>query len=457
MALVSSCWMAPAVSAPKILISGGGRCNVTNRIVTAADFWGGSRSTIARVLGAWTVDDTVRFFADAGVALHEEARGKLFPDANRSRVVLDALLAQARAAGVAIETGWRVDQVTDDGERFTVAGERGEYQCDRVVLTSGGRSVPKTGSTGGGYALARALGHELIDATPALVPLLLDAGMQEHVAGVTADVEIAVVVDGRVAVRTGGPLLWTHVGVSGPAVLDASRHWHRARLEDRQVELRVSFRPGRQFDAIDRDLADAARERPRATLDSVLSDWVPASLAQQLRIHAGVPDGVTMAHLAREDRRKVAHALSGLTLAIRGSRGFEVAEATAGGVPLTEVDPVTMASRVRPGLYLAGEILDVDGRLGRLQLSVGVGVRRRRRPSGRRRDTQSPSMSFPRPNALSSTDPSSWRLPVRAAFISRSASRLSGSDCSQTLPGPVSVAKKRPSPPKSAVFTFPTN
>ena len=348
----------------KILISGGGRCNVTNRIVTAADFWGGSRSTIARVLDAWTVDDTVRFFADAGVPLHEEARGKLFPDANTARAVLDALLAQARAGGVAIETGWRVDQVTHDGERFTLAGERGAYKCDRVVLTSGGRSIPKTGSTGGGYALARALGHELIDATPALVPLLLDAGMHDHVAGVTVDVEIAVVVNGRVAVRTGGPLLWTHVGVSGPAVLDASRHWHRARLEDRQVELRVSFRPGRQFDAIDRDLADAARERPRATLDSVLSDWVPASLAQQLRIHAGVPDGVTMAHLAREDRREVAHALGGLKLPIRGSRGFEVAEATAGGVPLTEVDPVTMASRVRPGLYLAGEILDVDGRLG---------------------------------------------------------------------------------------------
>ena len=255
----------------KILISGGGRCNVTNRIVTAADFWGGSRSTIARVLSAWTVDDTVRFFADAGVPLHEEARGKLFPDANTSRVVLDALLAQADAGGVAIETGWRVNTITADGERFTVAGERGAYTCDRVVLTSGGRSVPKTGRTGrlATSWLARS-DTQLIEPTPALVPLLLEAGLHEHVAGVTVEVEIAVVVDGRVAVRTSGPLLWTHVGVSGPAVLDASRHWHRARLEDRQVELRVSFRPGRQFDAINRDLggrgaraaARNARRRP---------------------------------------------------------------------------------------------------------------------------------------------------------------------------------------------------
>jgi len=348
----------------KILISGGGRCNVTNRAVTAADFWGGSRSTIARVLNAWTVDDTVGFFADAGVALHEEARGKLFPDANAARVVLDALLTQAAAVGVQIETGWRVDQVIDDGEQFAVVGARGRLTSQRLVLTTGGRSVPKTGSTGAGYGFASDLGHHLVEPIPALVPLLLQDGLHQHVAGVTVDVEIAVVVDGRVAVRTSGPLLWTHVGVSGPAVLDASRHWHRAELERRHVEIRVSFRPGRQFDAIDGDLSDAARERPRASVDGILSEWVPASLATQLRMHAGVADDVTLAHLTRDDRRRLAHALSGLPLSIRGSRGFDVAEATAGGVSLTEIDPATMASRVRRGLYLAGEILDVDGRLG---------------------------------------------------------------------------------------------
>src|SRR4029079_18899147 len=138
-----------------------------------------------------------------------------------------------------------------------------------------------------GYEWARALGHRVVDPIPALVPLLLEDGLHEHVAGVTADVEVAVLIDGRVAVRTSGPLLWTHVGVSGPAVLDASRHWHRAKLERRHVEIRVNFRPGRQFDAIDRDLADAARDRPRASVDGILSEWVPTSLAAQLRIHAG--------------------------------------------------------------------------------------------------------------------------------------------------------------------------
>ena len=143
----------------KILISGGGRCNVTNRIVTGADFWGGSRSAIARVLAAWTVDDTIRFFADAGVRLHEEVRGKLFPDANTARVVLDALIAQATASGVEIATGWRVDNVGVEHEQLTVTGERGALKSHCLVLATGGRSVPKTGSTGAGYEWARALGH----------------------------------------------------------------------------------------------------------------------------------------------------------------------------------------------------------------------------------------------------------------------------------------------------------
>jgi predicted Rossmann fold flavoprotein len=348
----------------KILISGGGRCNVTNRRVTAADFCGGSRSTIARVLNAWTVDDTVRFFAEAGVPLHEEVRGKLFPDADSARVVLEALLDQAAASGVVIEPGWRVDHVEDDGERFAVAGERGTLTCARIVLATGGRSVPKTGSTGAGYAFAQALGHTLVEPIPALVPLLLDDGLHQQLAGVTVDVEIAVVIDGRVSVRTSGPMLWTHVGVSGPAVLDASRHWHRAELDHRQVEIRVNFCPGRQFEAVDNDLTNGTRVRPRSTIDSILAAWVPASISQQLRIHAGVAEHVMLAHLTRDDRRRIVHALTSLPLKVRGSRGFDVAEATAGGVPLTEVDAATMRSRVRRGLHLAGEILDVDGRLG---------------------------------------------------------------------------------------------
>jgi predicted Rossmann fold flavoprotein len=178
------------------------------------------------------------------------------------------------------------------------------------------------------------------------------------------DAEIALVIEGRVAVRTSGPLLWTHVGVSGPAVLDASRHWHRAQLDHRQTEIRVSFCPGRQFDAVDNDLLNATQVRPRATVDALLAGWVPASIAQQLRIHAGVAEGVTLAHLTRDVRRRICHALTSLPLKVRGSRGFDVAEATAGGVPLAEVDASTMASRIRRGLYLAGEIIDVDGRLG---------------------------------------------------------------------------------------------
>jgi len=348
----------------KILISGGGRCNVTNRAVTAADFWGGSRSTIARVLNAWTVDDTVGFFADAGVPLHEEARGKLFPDANAARVVLDALLTQAAAVGVHIETGWRVDQVIDDGEQFAVVGERGRLTSQRLVLTTGGRSVPKTGSTGAGYGFARDLGHHLVEPIPALVPLLLQDGLHQHVAGVTVDVEIAVVVDGRVAVRTRGPLLWTHVGVSGPAALDASRHWHRAQIDGHRVAITVNFRPGARFDDVEADWTRQAAEHPRASVQTSLATMMPASAAAALLHRLGIDGSEALAHFSRDARRRLSRALVEWPLPVTGSRGYNFAEATAGGVALTEIDPSTMGSRICSGLYLVGEMLDVDGRIG---------------------------------------------------------------------------------------------
>jgi predicted Rossmann fold flavoprotein len=238
-----------------------------------------------------------------------------------------------------------------------------------VVLATGGQSLPKTGSDGAGLAIARSLGHTIVPTTPALVPLLVDGGdspaaLHEAVRGVAHDVVLSIWVDGSIGVRLTGALLWTHFGVSGPVVLDASRHWLRARLEGRDVRVTIGFCGADRFEQIDERLTALASERPRALLSTVMSEIVPSSLAAALLARMSFGNSVPMAHLARDDRRRLAHALAAWPLDVTGSRGYNYAEATAGGVALTEIDPGTMESRVCPGLFFAGEMLDVDGRLG---------------------------------------------------------------------------------------------
>jgi len=350
----------------KILISGGSRCNVTNASVSERDFCGGKATIIRRVLRAFSVAQTVDWFGSLGVSLHEEPHGKLFPDSNRSRDVLDALLREAHASGVDLQAGTRVNGVDRVGDRFRLETSRGPLEATVVVLATGGQSLPKTGSDGLGLEIARRLGHTIVPTTPALVPLTAadDERLHKPLTGVALDVALSIWVDGRVARRIGGSLLWTHLGVSGPAVLDASRHWLRAHLEQRDAWITVSFSPGESFDQLDARWASLAQSRPRASVQTVLAAMLPASAAAAILLHLGVDSSLSLAHLDRPLRRRLSHALVEWPLAVSGSRGYNYAEATAGGVALDEIDPATMASRRCAGLYLVGEMLDVDGRIG---------------------------------------------------------------------------------------------
>jgi hypothetical protein len=161
-----------------------------------------------------------------------------------------------------------------------------------------------------------------------------------------------------------GALLWTHFGISGPVVLNASRHWARATLAGHDVRVTASFYPGRSFDRVDALWLDRARTRPTTTIRSNLSSDVPAAVADAVLTALSLDGNLVLATLARDDRRRLVHALVGWPLAVRDTRGYNYAEVTAGGVDLTEIDPASMQSRRCPGLFLVGEILDVDGRLG---------------------------------------------------------------------------------------------
>ncbi len=351
----------------KILISGGSRCNVTNVAVSDRDYCGARRTIIRRVLRALPVADTVAWFATLGVALHEETHGKLFPDSNRSRDVLDALLRELTAAGATLLPATRVVAVHPDGGVWRLETSNGPRYARSVVMATGGQSVPRSGSDGLGYEIARRLGHRVVPTTPALVPLVLaDApdALHHGLTGVAHPAELSLWIEGRISERLSGDLLWTHFGISGPVVLDTSRHWLRAVLEQRPARLTLRFCPGHDFDSLLARWAEVARERPRATIQSTLAGLVPASVAVRLLSVVSIDPSLPLAHFPREDRRRLAHALVEWPLHVTGSRGYNYAEATSGGVALDGVDPDTLQSRHAAGLYFVGEVLDVDGRLG---------------------------------------------------------------------------------------------
>ena len=357
----------------KILIAGGGRCNVTHDVVRPVDF-NGNRNAIAKVLRSFTVEQTIEWFSSMGVQLKREETGKLFPTTDQARTVLDALLNEARGVGVEFRVDTRVETISAfSPQRRGEGGQRPDeghfrinnsIQAARVILATGGRSVPKTGSDGHGYEIAHSLGHTVTETFPALVPLVIEkAHWVRELSGTSAEVELSIrKLSGKVIHRDRGSMLMTHFGVSGPVVLDVSRHWIAARKDDKDVALVVNFLPDETFESLDELFVNEARKNPHATIDSVLRGRLTPRVIEAVR--GPRPKARGLAKQPREERNRVARDFTELVLPITGDRGFDYAEVTAGGVPLSEIDLATMQSRVCGDLYLCGEILDVDGRIG---------------------------------------------------------------------------------------------
>jgi predicted Rossmann fold flavoprotein len=352
---------APRIGA-KILVSGGGRCNVTHDAVTPDDFHG-SGPVIRNILRHFDEQAAVGWFESMGVPLKREETGKLFPVSDSARTVVDALLQRCSELGVGVHTGHRVAEIVRDGEGFVIHASSGAVTARRVIMATGGRSLPRTGSDGTGWRIVRTLGHTVTATHPALVPLVLDpAFFHASLSGLAQEVTLSTFVDGRQIDRRTGSLLWTHFGVSGPVVMDASRFWVIARAQGRGAELRCAMLPW-TFDQTQQRLINAAGRHQRRPVASVLADRLPRRVAEALASHLGL-EATTMGQLQREARRALVHTLTGLVLPVQAERGWNYAEVTAGGVPLCEVDHRTMQSRVTPGLHLVGELLDCDGRIG---------------------------------------------------------------------------------------------
>ncbi len=354
----------------KILVAGGGRCNVTHCRVTEHDFAGSSPAAIRKVLRRFSVAQTIQFFSDAGVELKEEETGKLFPVTDSARTILNALIDQSKESHVAIVHPARVAEVEHlpcDGAatelkkepRFRVVVESGVVLARHVIVCTGGKSLPKSGSDGSGFRLVEKLGHSIAKPlVPALVPLVLEEGHWiRELSGVTVPTTVTLSkASGKQIFSCSGSTLCTHLGLSGPAVLDISRHWLIARDTDSDVQLSINWLPGQSAETVDELL-----QSHRTGSFGVLRQWLPDRLARQICIESGAP---LVGDLTRNNRKKLTQNIVATPLPVTGDRGFSIAEATAGGVPLEEVKLETMESRKCPGLYLAGEVLDVDGRIG---------------------------------------------------------------------------------------------
>lgn len=355
----------------KILVSGGGRCNVTHAEVSPLDF-NGSRNVIRNVLAAFDVAATCRWFASLDVELKREESGKLFPVTDSARTVLAALLGRCDELGISVRTGHRVhavrraDGASSEGPGdFVIEHAGGVLRVPRVIMATGGRSLPRSGSDGAGWDMVRSLGHHVTDTYPALVPLVLQSEMfHAELSGLSQPVELSTFADGKRIDRRTGSMLWTHFGISGPVVMDASRHWVIARGRGQRVEMHCNFLPGHDFEQAENWLRGAAAQRPRASLGRCLSERLPERLALALVRWTGCEPTVQMGQLTRLQRRTLLHALTAFPLPVERDRGWNFAEVTAGGVPLEEIDYRTMESRRAPGLYLVGEMLDCDGRIG---------------------------------------------------------------------------------------------
>jgi len=354
----------------KILVAGGGRCNVTHCRVTEHDFAGSSPAAIRKVLRRFSVAQTIQFFSDAGVELKEEETGKLFPVTDSARTILNALIDQSKESHVAIVHPARVAEVEHlpcngavselkKEPRFRVVVESSVVLARHVIVCTGGKSLPKSGSDGSGYRLVEKLGHSIAKPlVPALVPLVLEESHWiRELSGVTVPTTVTLSkASGKQIFSCSGSTLCTHLGLSGPAVLDISRHWLIARNTDSDVQLSINWLPDQTAETVDELL-----QSRRTGAFGVLRQWLPDRLARQICIESGAP---LVGDLTRTIRKKLVQNITATPLPVTGDRGFSIAEATAGGVPLEEVKLETMESRKCPGLYLAGEVLDVDGRIG---------------------------------------------------------------------------------------------
>jgi predicted Rossmann fold flavoprotein len=350
----------------KILMSGGTRCNLTqatdNRGIVEA--FGPPGRFLHSALAALSVQETIDLFEGEGVPTKVELTGKVFPVSNKAADVLNALLRRLHRSGATLALGEPVTDLRPTQAGLALTTPQRAVAGARIILTTGGQSYPGSGTTGDGYAFVARLGHTIVPPRPALVPITVGAPWVRELRGITLpDVGVRIHDEDSVRASRRGSLLFAHFGLSGPVVLDVSRAVSgHARPESLALEL--DLLPPVREEALDEHLRTESLASGKKQLAAVLPDALPRRLAETLVMLAGMPSDRRAAALSRADRARLVQVVKRLRLPVTGTLGFGKAEVTAGGVALDEVDSRSMRSKRVPGLFIAGELLDLDGPIG---------------------------------------------------------------------------------------------
>ncbi|MBN2581187.1 MAG: NAD(P)/FAD-dependent oxidoreductase [Pirellulales bacterium] len=368
----------------KILLSGGTRCNLTHATDARgiAEAFGPAGRFLRSALAALGPQEMIDLFTAEGAPTKIEPGGKVFPASDRASDVLAALVRRAKRSGVELALAEPLLDLAREDGRYRLTTPRRTISAEKVLLATGGKSYPACGTIGDGYRFAAALGHTIVPPRPALTPITSHAEWVTALQGVSVTDAVIEVIEtngpdrtaltpspspgtgeGRKRLKSRGALLFTHFGVSGPAVLDVSREVS-GHEQPSDLLLRCDLLPELTEEEILDSWADASATTGRRQVAGLVDSRLPRRLAEAIVAQSGLPGDLTAAEFSKRDRRQMARRIKRFDVPVAGTMGFRKAEVTAGGVTLEEVDGRTMQSRVAPNLYLAGELLDLDGPIG---------------------------------------------------------------------------------------------
>jgi predicted Rossmann fold flavoprotein len=334
----------------KIRISGGGRCNFTNLHSAPSNFLSDNPRFCHSALNGYTQHDFIALVEKYRIAYHEKARGQLFCDGS-SRQIIDMLLDECRTAGAQLRLGTRISAVSKAERGFVVATDQGALRCSSLVVATGGPSIPKMGASGFGYKIAEKFGLKIVPPRAALVPLTFDAALLAQFGDLTGIAVDAVVSCGKT--RFDEALLFTHRGLSGPAILQISSYWREGH------DIVVDMAPA--IDVLSH-LKQSRRDHPKQELATALGEMLPRRLAQ--KIAEGIAGPERLADFPDKVLQTIVAAVKHWRIRPNGTEGYRTAEVTLGGVDTTELSSKTFESGSVPGLYFIGEVVDVTGHLG---------------------------------------------------------------------------------------------
>lgn len=365
----------------KVMITGKGRCNVTNNCTMINELIGAVPTNGRFLYGAFSKfmpSDTIEFFEDMGVALKVERGNRVFPESDKAVDIVDALNAFSQDSGAKRIKGRVTELIISDGEIRGVRLESGEeLSASKVIIATGGASYPLTGSTGDGYSLAKQAGHTVTDLKPSLVPLVCHEGFCMDLQGLSLrNIEITVFDSEsyKEIYKDFGEMLFTHFGVSGPVILSASAHMKD--MKPRKYEIHIDLKPGLNYEQLDKRIQRDFLENANRNFINALDALLPKKLVPVIVKLSGIRPSTKVNQVTREQRAALVNLLKDIKVTVNGFRPLEEAIVTSGGVSTKEIDPRTMQSKLCKGLYFAGEVIDVDAYTGGYNLQIAFSTGR---------------------------------------------------------------------------------